>query len=180
MPSGESLTLELQPPFASALRIDWDPECLRELQRKGQYQRGGTPDRCWSLAADPDWGAVRELSLLSACFNDGALLAVAALRPREANGHDADLVEGVMVSPDGDTVRLHEVLLSREYGPDGKARRLGLELYERVDGPPVRLAADRVATEGETAEGAGGGGSSWTLSMAGTPGIGVHELIRGA
>jgi hypothetical protein len=178
MPDGESLTLELQPPFASVVRIDWDPACLRGLQGDGESQSGGTTRRCWSLATEPDWGAIRELSLLSASFDDGTLLAVAALRPKEADGHDTDVVEAVIAPPGGEAVRPREVLLSSEYGPDGRARRLGLELYEGGDGPPVRVAADQLATTNQAAESASATESPWTLSMAGTPGVGVHELIR--
>ncbi len=71
--------------------------------------------------------------------------------------------------------RPHEALLSTEYGPDGTARRLGLELYRDPAGPPVRIAADRIAGAG-----AGGEQTALTLRMDGTPGTGLHELIPAA
>jgi hypothetical protein len=175
MPSGESLSLELPEPSGDAFRVHVDPECVRELRAA---RGNGTPRRCWSLANDPDWSVVGELSLMAAGFEDGAVLAVAALRPREAGGHDADVLEGVVVSPEGDAARMDEVLLSTEYGPDGKARRLGLELYEGVDGPPTRVAADRLASTEPAAGDERTEVSTWSLRMAGTPGGGTYELIR--
>jgi hypothetical protein len=181
MPSGDPLSLEVQPPAGTALRIDFDPDCLRELRIAAESQNSGMQSRCWSLEDDPDWGSVGELSLIAASFEDGSLLAVAALRPREADGHDADVLEGVTVSPQGDAVRLQEVLLSAEYGPNGEPRRLGLELYEGVDGPPVRVGADRLATAEQAATGDRAGERSlFRIRMAGTAGVGLHELIRGA
>ena len=175
MPSGESLSLELPVPSGDTLRVHLDPECVRELRAAPD---NGTPRRCWSLADDLDWSVVGELSMIAAGFEDGAVLAVAALRPREAGGHDADVLEGVVVSPEGDAARLEEVLMSSEYGPDGKARRLGLELYERVAGPPIRVAADRLASTEPTAGDERTEASTWNLRMAGSPGVGTYELIR--
>ena len=70
--------------------------------------------------------------------------------------------------------RVHEALLSTEYGPDGSARRLGLELYEDSTGPPIRIVADRVA---DARQGASGEQTALRLRMEGTPGTGLHELI---
>jgi hypothetical protein len=159
MPGSEPLTVELAPVVGAAPRIEWDVESLRRLQAGAEAAAPEDAGPSWRLATEPDWDAVRALWLISAGFDDGALLAVAALRPREAEGHDADAVGGVLISAEGDVIRLHEVLLSVEYGPDGSPRRLGLELYEGADGPPIRVAADRVETEG-------------------TPGTGLHELVR--
>ena len=77
--------------------------------------------------------------MISASFDDGALLAVAAVRPAGVEGHDAEAVGAVLVAPDGEATRLHEALLSTEYDADGRARRLGLELYEGPGEPPVRV-----------------------------------------
>jgi hypothetical protein len=111
--------------------------------------------------------------VISAGFDDGAVLAVAALRPRGAAGHDAETVGAVLVSADGDTTQVHETLLSTEYGPDGKARRLGLELYEGPTDPPIRVVADRLA---EGHEGPGGEQTALKLTMEGTSGAGLYEL----
>jgi hypothetical protein len=175
MPSGERLVLELDPAGGPALRIEWDVDALRELSASSGQPGAGEAPPAWRLEPGPDWERVSALRLISATFDDGALLAVAALRPRGAAGHDADAVGAILVSPEGEVTRPHEALLSTEYGPDGSARRLGLELYEDNAGPPVRIAADRIANAGD---GAAGGWTALALRMDGTPGTGLHQLIE--
>jgi hypothetical protein len=70
--------------------------------------------------------------------------------------------------------QLHEALVSTEYGPDGRARRLGLELYEGATEPPIRVMADRLT---EARQDAGREQTALTLRMEGTPGTGLYELI---
>ena len=130
MPSGDPLVLDLGPPGGPAVRIEWDLEALRELTANKPDPGADQARPTWRLAQEPDWDLAGALRVVSASFDDGALLAIAALRPREAVGHDAEEVGAVLISPQGEATRLHEALLSTEYGPDGKARRLGLELYE--------------------------------------------------
>ena len=77
-------------------------------------------------------------------------------------------------APQGEATQLHEALLSTEYGPDGRARRLGLELYEDPTDPPVRVVADRVA---EARQDGGREQTALRLRMAGTPGAGLYELM---
>ena len=118
-----------------AARVVWDPDGLRSLLE----DTGGKP---WRLEGDLDWPATEAVRIVSAGFEDGTSLAVAALRPAGAGGHDAETVVGFLVTPDGEPQPLHEVLISTELGPDGHARRLGLELYEDEDLMPLRAAAD--------------------------------------
>lgn len=174
MPSGDPLVLELGPAGWPALRVEWDVEALRELSATPRQPGTGEARPAWRLEREPDWERLNALRVISASFDDGALLAVAALRPRGAAGHDADAVGAVLVSADGEVTQLHEALLSTEYGPDGKARRLGLELHEDPTGPPIRIVADRVA---DARLGAGGEQTALRLSMEGTPGTGLHELM---
>ncbi len=173
MPSGDPLVLELGPAGEPALRVEWDVEALRELSAARQPGTGEARPT-WRLEREPDWERASALRVISASFDDGALLAVAALRPRGAAGHDADAVGAILVSAQGDVARLNDALLSTEYGPDGRARRLGLELYEGSTGPPIRIVADRVA---DAREGAGGQRTALRLRMEGIPGTGLHELV---
>jgi hypothetical protein len=112
--------------------------------------------------------------VISASFDDGALLAVAALRPPGAAGHDADAVAAILVSPEGEATELHHALLSTEYGPDGSARRLGLELYGDPANPPTRVVGDRVA---EARRSARSEQTPLRLRMDGTSGTGVHDVV---
>jgi hypothetical protein len=175
MPSGDPLVLELGPAGGPAVRLEWDLEALRELSADKLHPGADEARPTWRLEQEPDWDRVGALRLISASFDDGALLAVAALRPRKAVGHDADVIGAVLISPQGEATKLHEALLSTEYGPDGRARRLGLELYDEPTDPPVRVVADRVA---EARHGAGGEQAALRLRMDGTPGAGAYELIE--
>ena len=149
MPNGETLALELGAADGPTLRVEWDLEALRELNA-GSHPAGVAGARpSWRLEAEPGWDRAGVLRLISASFDDGSLLAVAALRPLGVEGHDAEAVGAVLVAPQGEAAQLHEALLSTEYGPDGRARRLGLELYESSTDPAVRVVADRVAGAGE-------------------------------
>jgi hypothetical protein len=174
MPSGDRLALELGPVDGSTLRVEWDPEALRELNAAWHEPDSAEGRPMWRLEAEPGWERAGGLRVISASFEDGALLAVAAVRPAGAEGHDAEAIGAALVAPEGDATQLHEALLSTEYGPDGSARRLGLELYEAATEPPVRVVADRVA---EARQGAGREQTALRLRMEGTPGTGLYELI---
>jgi hypothetical protein len=177
MPSGERLVLDLDPADGPSLRVEWDVDALRELGAARQQPGTGDGPPTWHLEREPDWERAGTVRLISATFEDGALLGVAALRPQGAAGHDADVIGAILISPEGEVTQLHEALLSTEYGPDGRARRLGLELYESSSGPPIRIVADRTA---DAREGDRGEQTPLTLRMEGTPGAGLHELIRAA
>jgi hypothetical protein len=176
MPSGDRLMLELDPAEGHALRLEWDVEALRELSGSEIHTGADHARPTWRWEREPDWGHAGALRLISASFDDGALLAVAALRPQQAVGHDVETVGAALMTPQGEATRLHEALLSTEYGPDGRARRLGLELYEEPADPPLRVVADRVA---EARPGAGGEQTAMRLRMEGTPGAGLYELVLG-
>jgi hypothetical protein len=174
MPSSDPLVLELGPAGGPALRVEWDVEALREMSGAPRQPGTGEARPTWRLEREPDWERASALRVISASFDDGALLAVAALRPRGAAGHDADAVGAVLVSAQGDVAQLHDALLSAEYGPDGRARRLGLELYEDPTGPPIRIVADRVA---DARQGPDGEQTALMIKMEGIPGAGLHELM---
>jgi hypothetical protein len=176
MPSGDPLVLELGPADGPALRVEWDVEALRELSGAARQPGTGEPRPTWRLEPEPDWERASALRVISASFDDGALLGVAAVRARGAAGHDADAVGAVVVSAQGEVAQLPDALLSTEYGPDGKARRLGLELYGDPTGPPIRIVADRVS---DARQSAGREQTALRLRMEGVPGAGLHELVAG-
>jgi hypothetical protein len=174
MPNGDPLALELGPVDGFGLRVEWDLEALRELDAARRDPDGTAGPPIWRLEAEPGWERAGGLRVISASFEDGALLAVAAVRPEKAKGHDAEAVRAALVAPQGEVTQLHEALVSTEYGPDGRARRLGLELYEGATEPPIRVMADRLT---EARQDAGREQTALTLRMEGTPGTGLYELI---
>lgn len=158
--ASERLVLELAGKRGE-VRIQWDlPELagLRDADR-ARFTVEGFEARSWELGR-----------ILSGAFADGRLLAVAALRPAGAGGHGEEAVAGALVR-DGEPVVLDEVLLSVEYAPDGGPRRLGLELYERPDSLPLRVAGD---VEGRPAPEQ----SRFELRVDGVEGAGVLSVIK--
>ena len=155
MPSGDPLTLELRRRLRRAA-LDWDLEALRELEAAPPSGRRWRPTDL-APGRTPIGGRPRPASDLR-LLRGRRLLAVAALRPGEEGATTPTPSEGSW-SPEGEAGRLHEALLSREYGPDGKARRLGLELYEESTRPrsawlrigsqarKARAAADQVEAQ---------------------------------
>ena len=135
-----SLVLELAEAAGEPVRIAWDLDAL------GSVAERDAPGRPFELhGVDPGhWELAR---VLSAAFADGRLLGIASLRPRDAAGHGEDATGGALVR-DGEAAPLDEVLLSVEYGADREPRRLGLEIYERADSLPLRIAGDRTREAG--------------------------------
>jgi hypothetical protein len=124
----------------------------------------------------PD-AAGRAVTLISASFDDGTALAVLATRQSDADGHDADEVAALVTLPGSDPTRIAEALLSTEYGPDGTAKRIGLELYEELDSVPMRIAANRDGEPTVSADGARRTVSRMVFRFDGKSGAGVHEVI---
>jgi hypothetical protein len=164
MPSAETppITLEV-PGGAGRLRLDCDP--------------GGQP--AWQLEGAIDWGTVEGLRLIFAAFEDGRALALAALRPSGATGHDRDSV-AVHLTDSGEPVPLTEALVSTEYDAESLPRRVGVELWAEPDSPPMRLAGDR---QGKVEVGSGEPRREavrMSFRLEGVDGAGTYELLRGA
>ncbi|MFL5891595.1 MAG: hypothetical protein ACJ75I_02540 [Solirubrobacterales bacterium] len=101
----------------------------------------------WVVASEPDWGRLEGIRLVSAAFEDGAVLGVAAIRPRNANGHGDDVLAARFVDAEGNQTDTSDALVSVEYDAARRPRRLGIELWPDSDLPPLRIAADREPTE---------------------------------
>jgi hypothetical protein len=121
---------------------------------------------------------VSALRVISAAFEDGKLLALAAIRPAGAEGHGEESVGGVIVQSDGSRAELVAALISAEYDSEGVPQRIGLELYTEPDEVPLRGAGDRAP------EGLERGNGSYVVPMAfrleGTPGTGLLERLSRA
>jgi len=166
------LLVELGADRGSGIRIEWDPERLRSLRQSGRE----TAERPWTLEA-AEGERAQPVRVLSAAFEDGSLLAVAATRSPGAAGHDEEEVRAVLAHRDEQPVEIADTLLSTQYGPDGAVTRVGLELYDDPEGPPRRVAGDRL-----TGRGAGEARSADSVVMSfridGTDGIGHYDSIE--
>jgi hypothetical protein len=112
--------------------VEWDLDAISR----------GDGERAFSITPPLEPSRWELARMLSAAFDDGVLLALAALRPVGAHGHGEEAVAGVVVR-DSEPVVADEALLSVEYDPDGTPRRVGVEIYERPDSLPLRMAGDR-------------------------------------
>src|SRR4051812_30728649 len=79
-------------------------------------------DADWEVASQPDWGRLEGIRLVSAAFEDGAALAVAAVRPRDARGHGDDAVTARFVDAEGLQITTSDALVSVEYDPAQQPR----------------------------------------------------------
>jgi hypothetical protein len=169
METADPIILELETSPGASARIEWDPERLRAL-RSPRIETG-----CWRLGGEPDWSAVSALRVISAAFEDGRLLALAAIRPAGAEGHGEESVGGVIVQPDGSRAELASALISAEYDAEGVPRRIGLELYTDPEEAPLRGAGDRLPERIE--RGNGSHVVPMDFRLEGTPGTGLLERL---
>ena len=132
----------------------------------------------WQLATEPDWKQFEAVRVVSARFDDGRSLGVAALRPRGARGHDEDVVIARLLDAEGEPTAISEALVSVEYDAAGAPRRLGIELWPEPESAPLRIAADRVGN----AEPGGDGlvAVPMAFRVGGIGGAGLYELLEAA
>jgi hypothetical protein len=153
-----------------AVRLRWDPTDTED-------EGGAAAESPWELQSEPDWGRLDGIRLISAHFDDGGLLAVAALRPRAARGHGEDVVIARFIDAEGEETTTSDAFLSVEYDAAGTPRRLGLEVWPEPDAAPLRVAADRdVKAASPRADGREAVAMSFRLQ--GTPGTGLYEVLR--
>jgi hypothetical protein len=151
------------------LRVKWDADRLRTLDGGG--------DESWRLDGEIDWSRTDALRVVSAAFEDGALLALAALRPADAAGHDAETVRAVLVEAEGGPIELERALISTEYDGAGNIARIGLELYPDAEEPPLRVSAERRDQASAPTQEPGRESTSLSFRMEGRTGAGVLEVV---
>jgi hypothetical protein len=167
----EFVALEFIDPAGEPLRIEWSAEALASLVAP-------TPDLepVWTLSGELDWDEVEGLRILSARLAPERLLAIAALRPRQAGGHGDEVVAGAI--GDGESFeQLEEVLFSSEYGPDGQLRRIGLELYREGGGMAIRVAGDALGSAWDIQGKVRRDTAAFELRSAGDQGVGILDVL---
>ena len=128
----DGLALELAP----GIQVAWD-----DLDRARTDLAAEHPSAEWRLEGTLDAGH-SALRVLTGGTGEGALILLAAARPDGADGHDADAVQAVLVSPSGEEKPIEEALVSTQYSASGRVERVGLELYSEGEEYPVRGAGD--------------------------------------
>jgi hypothetical protein len=175
MASPEATVITLKPLGKDErLRLAWDRGIAESLASSDPAGQTRSP---WRGTEGIDWERAEALRLVSAVFEDGRALAVAALRHRGSPGHDADSIAHHLVDA-GEPLELTEVLLSTEYDADGLPRRIGLELWLEGDAPPLRVAADRKGEVEVTGDGVRRDTALMAFRLEGTVGAGLYEVLR--
>jgi hypothetical protein len=128
----DSAALEVAP----GIRVAWD-----DLDQTRADLAAGEPSASWRLEGQLGAGH-SALRVLTGLAGKGTLLLLAAARPDEADGHDAENPIAVLISRSGEAKALDEALMSMQYSASGRIERLGLELYAEGDDYPVRGAGD--------------------------------------
>ena len=170
----ETVAIEFTAPSGEPLRVEWPAEALG----------GAAPDvarssRAWRLEGEIDWDQIEALRVLAAGLGDGDAIALAALRPAGAAGHGEELVAALLIA-DGAAEEISEALLSTEYGPDGRPRRVGLELYRADDPIPLRVAADVTDSQVEREGGVTDVRATLDVRRDGKSAAGVFEILTPA
>lgn len=168
----EVFGLEFETPEGERLYFEWNPESLAHLDADPS---GAT---AWQLDGNLDWDEIDLIRVLTARFEDGRLLGLAALRPAGAQGHGQEAVVSVLVDGEGQASGVDETLLSVEYDRAGLPRRVGLELYRGEGSIPLRVAGD--VTDGtRMSEGSlERTSASLELRLTGAGGRGRLDLLR--
>jgi hypothetical protein len=161
-PEAEVISLEVAD---SAVRLRWNPVA----------SEGAEPG--WEVASDPDWSRLEGIRLVSAVFEDGAALGVAAIRPLGAQGHGEDAVAARYLDADGIQTATSEALVSVQYDSGRRPRRVGIELWPDADSAPLRIAADR---EAEAPPGGGEAVVPMGFRLDGVAGRGSYEIVQQA
>lgn len=118
---------------------------------------------------------------VTAWFDDGGVVAVSALRPRKAKGHEQDVLRAAVIDPEG-FGHVIDPRLSTTYAADGRPRRVGLELWsEDEDAPALRLAAETLAGGGSLSAGGWELTVHWLIAhRRGADGAGAYLVARPA
>ena len=108
----------------------------QERELRGLGQRGHS----WG---EPDWERIGSTRTLAAWLADGTGVALSAVRPADAGGHEPEAIWAAVLGPAG-ALRVDDPRLSTTYDEDGRQRRAGLELWVGGDDDWPRRATGEV------------------------------------
>lgn len=128
----------------------------------------------------PDWERIDAARTLSAWLDDGTAIAMTAVSPTGARGHDQEARWAALLDPAG-SLHIADPRLSTTYDGDGRQRRAGLELWVGdEDDHPRRAAGEAIA--GSTLE-LGPlrlDAAVFTWHANGRRGVGRYDILRPA
>lgn len=164
----DPIALELAP----GARVIWDLEAVRRLAPAGAAEA----ESLWTLEGELEGFTL--LRVLSAAFEDGRALLLAAARPIGARGHGEEVIAATVVGSRGPQT-VEEPLLSTEYAEDGSPRRITVELWLKDEDYPLRGAGEATAVARQTDdEGIERAGAALRMRLDGATGAGAYEIAR--
>ena len=122
--------------LAPGVRVVWD-----DLDEVRASLAAEEPVANWRFEGELGSG-YSALRVLSGATEKGTLLLLSSLRPHDADGHDAENPQALIVKRSGEVTGFEEALVSTQYAASGAIERVGLEFYAEGDDYPLRGAGD--------------------------------------
>lgn len=156
---------------------------VRVGEERHEVQCLGQRGHAWGVSG---WEDMELARTLSAWWDDGRHVALAAVRPSGSRGHEAEEIAAWLVSPgeedDEVEVRLiDEARLSTTYDAAGHHRRAGLELWPEPESSiPVRAAGQVVCGTSLELGRLRLDAAFFRWRMGGREGVGRYDVLRRA
>lgn len=123
----------------------------------------------------PKWEQLDALRSISAVFDSEHALLALARRPRDARGHDEEMVTAWLLD-EGRPIAVEEARISTVYDGGGRQRSAGLELWLPGEDLPRRCAGTAAAGSSLEMGGLDVHAAAFSWGMDGREGAGVYEL----
>lgn len=162
------IDLAFSSPEGETFGLQWDEGAF------GALADGGAAG--WQLVGQVDWDELEAIKVLSAQLDDGRILALAAVRPVGADGHEGEAIAGVVGTADG-LQGFVELRLSAQYDEQGSPVRIGLELYSEDQRQILRAAGDAIESSSELEGGIRHLRTRLDFRLDGTSGAGTYEVL---
>ena len=108
--------------------------------RRAEVRCTGQRGHQWGA---PDWERIALARTVTLWLDDGAGVALSAVRPAKASDHAGEAVWAALLGPEG-AEPVADPRLSTTYDEDGRQRRAGLELWVHDDDPYPQRATGEV------------------------------------
>ncbi len=142
-------------------------------------EAAGRHVRCLGTIGETDssleWRELDALRSVSAIFDSGHALLALARRPRDAPGHDAELISAWLLA-DGVPLPVDQAHISTLYDGDTRQRSAGLELWIEGEDFPRRCSGTVVAGSSLELDGLDVHAAVFRWRMQGREGAGAYEL----
>lgn len=123
----------------------------------------------------PQWSELDALRSISATFDPEHAVLALARRPRDARGHDEELITAWLLD-EGRPTAVEEARISTVYDGEGRQRSAGLELWLPGEDLPRRCSGSVTAGSSLELDGLDVHAAIFRWTMDGREGAGAYEL----